>query len=81
SGDPVNDNRIIRLREEKQILTEKQSEVHEIGQPDEGADPTKQILMEKQPKVHETGQPDKGADPTEQILVNPYFPDQIITIG
>ncbi|GJR53347.1 reverse transcriptase domain-containing protein [Tanacetum coccineum] len=41
----------------------------------------KQILTEKQPKVHETGQPDEGADLTEQILVNPYFPDQIITIG
>ncbi|GJT68370.1 retrovirus-related pol polyprotein from transposon TNT 1-94 [Tanacetum coccineum] len=41
----------------------------------------KQILTEKQPEVHETGQPDEGADLTEQILVNPYFPDQIITIG
>ncbi|GJS58313.1 hypothetical protein Tco_0653097 [Tanacetum coccineum] len=41
----------------------------------------KQILTEKQPEVHKTGQPDEGADLTEQILVNPYFPDQIITIG
>ncbi|GJV96071.1 reverse transcriptase domain-containing protein [Tanacetum coccineum] len=40
----------------------------------------KQIPTEKQPEVHETGQPDEGADLTEQILVNPYFPDQIITI-
>ncbi|GJU90373.1 reverse transcriptase domain-containing protein [Tanacetum coccineum] len=34
-----------RLREEKQILTEKQPEIHEAGQPDEGADLTEQILV------------------------------------
>ncbi|GJY42015.1 reverse transcriptase domain-containing protein [Tanacetum coccineum] len=34
-----------RLREEEQILTEKQPEVHETGQPDEGADLTEQILV------------------------------------
>ncbi|GJW94495.1 hypothetical protein Tco_0174167 [Tanacetum coccineum] len=33
------------LREEEQILTEKQPEVHETGQPDEGADLTEQILV------------------------------------
>ncbi|GJW94906.1 reverse transcriptase domain-containing protein [Tanacetum coccineum] len=41
----------------------------------------KQIMTKKQPEVHETGRPDEEADLTEQILVNPYFPDQIITIG
>ncbi|GJV48416.1 reverse transcriptase domain-containing protein [Tanacetum coccineum] len=34
-----------RLREEKQILTKKQPEIHEVGQPDEGADLTEQILV------------------------------------
>ncbi|GJW88660.1 reverse transcriptase domain-containing protein [Tanacetum coccineum] len=34
-----------RLREGKQILTEKQPEIHEAGQPDEGADLTEQILV------------------------------------
>ncbi|GJS97144.1 hypothetical protein Tco_0804112 [Tanacetum coccineum] len=34
-----------RLREEKQILTESQPEVHETGQPDEGTDLTEQILV------------------------------------
>ncbi|GJY56359.1 reverse transcriptase domain-containing protein [Tanacetum coccineum] len=34
-----------RLREEKQILTEKHPEVHETGQPDDGADRTEQILV------------------------------------
>ncbi|GJX60386.1 reverse transcriptase domain-containing protein [Tanacetum coccineum] len=34
-----------RLREGKQILTEKQPKVHEAGQPDEGADLTEQILV------------------------------------
>ncbi|GJR66368.1 hypothetical protein Tco_0012433 [Tanacetum coccineum] len=38
-------NEECRLREEKQILTEKQLEVHEAGQPDEGADLTEQILV------------------------------------
>ncbi|GJZ95464.1 reverse transcriptase domain-containing protein [Tanacetum coccineum] len=33
------------LREGKQILTEKQPEIHEAGQPDEGADLTEQILV------------------------------------
>ncbi|GJY86006.1 reverse transcriptase domain-containing protein [Tanacetum coccineum] len=36
-----------RLREEKQILTEKPPEVHETGQPDEGANLTEQILVNK----------------------------------
>ncbi|GKF49482.1 hypothetical protein Tco_0142733, partial [Tanacetum coccineum] len=40
-----NDGLSRRLREEKQILTEKQPEVHEAGQPDEGADLTEQILV------------------------------------
>ncbi|GJV02423.1 reverse transcriptase domain-containing protein [Tanacetum coccineum] len=34
-----------RLREGKQILTEKQPEIHEAGQPDEGANLTEQILV------------------------------------
>ncbi|GJU60221.1 hypothetical protein Tco_1237987 [Tanacetum coccineum] len=34
-----------RLQEEKQILTEKQPEIQEAGQPDEGADLTEQILV------------------------------------
>ncbi|GJX78698.1 reverse transcriptase domain-containing protein [Tanacetum coccineum] len=40
-----------RLREGKQILTEKQPEIHEAGQPDEGADLTEQILR-RLPKDH-----------------------------
>ncbi|GJS56331.1 reverse transcriptase domain-containing protein [Tanacetum coccineum] len=38
-------NEECRLREGKQILTEKQPEIHEAGQPDEGADLTEQILV------------------------------------
>ncbi|GJV66890.1 hypothetical protein Tco_1482399 [Tanacetum coccineum] len=34
-----------RHREEKQILTEKQPKIHEVGQPDEGADLTEQVLV------------------------------------
>ncbi|GKD89162.1 reverse transcriptase domain-containing protein, partial [Tanacetum coccineum] len=34
-----------RLREGKQILTEKQPKIHEAGHPDEGANPTEQILV------------------------------------
>ncbi|GKF68355.1 hypothetical protein Tco_0198034, partial [Tanacetum coccineum] len=34
-----------RLREGKQILTEKQPKIDEAGQPDEGADLTEQILV------------------------------------
>ncbi|GJW91933.1 hypothetical protein Tco_0169486, partial [Tanacetum coccineum] len=34
-----------RLREGKQILTEKQPKIHEARQPDEGADLTEQILV------------------------------------
>ncbi|GJS46031.1 reverse transcriptase domain-containing protein [Tanacetum coccineum] len=45
SGDPVNDNNRMQTSREKQILTEKQPEIHEAGQPNEGADPTKQVLV------------------------------------
>ncbi|GKF14043.1 hypothetical protein Tco_0055505 [Tanacetum coccineum] len=38
-------NEECRLREGKQILTEKQPEIHGAGQPDEGADLTEQILV------------------------------------
>ncbi|GKA08906.1 reverse transcriptase domain-containing protein [Tanacetum coccineum] len=38
-------NEECRLREGKQILTEKQPEIHEARQPDEGADLTEQILV------------------------------------